>query len=194
MSLVAGWVLWSLPFLRFSLSHFWWEGGLLTQQCLSHTTREQGRRLWACWYTLYPENKRNIERKLGKKGSLGSFLTGDSQAVLILPLSSSLWSVSPHAFMVHIYPRFRGQEGIWGSRANQPCWLKEKKILTWKGTVSMTKDTGMWLGTWEGVKKGWRDWGRSKNTQGPREGNLREGGKILLYPTHPNAKHTYHWP
>lgn len=68
-----------------------------------------------------------LEQKLERKRSLGLFLAKDIPGCVILPLSSSFWSPTSHAFVVRIHLRNSGQKGIWLTLLIRPLlsWLSQ---------------------------------------------------------------------
>lgn len=60
--------------------------------------------------------------------------------------------------------------------------LAKEERYWWNGTLSMTRDTGTWLGTWESIKRIESMKEAKKEHSGAQKGQLEEGWKIPLNP------------
>lgn len=87
--------------------------------------------------------------------------------------------------LVHGY--YSGMLRIWSKLA----LLARGERYGWNGTVSMTRDTWTWLGTWESIKRIESVREVQKEHSGPQEGQLEEGWKIPLNP-HLDSGYIYH--
>lgn len=77
-----------------------------------------------------------------------------------------------------VYSYYSDMLRIWSKLA----LLARGERKGWNGTVSMTRDTWTWLGTWESMKRIESVREVQKEHSGPQEGQLEEGWKIPLNP------------